>query len=124
MSPSRWCRRSKSRFSCPRRHRLLVCPLSSALCSHRGSVMKRNLLALAALAVVGMLLAGAAEKKEDAPKKTKAPYVHTVIFTLKKDAPKDEAAAMIADCHELLAKIPTVRELRAGRPAEKGTPNL
>jgi hypothetical protein len=86
--------------------------------------MKRNLLALAALAVVGMLLAGAAEKKEDAPKKTKAPYVHTVIFTLKKDAPKDAAEAMIADCHELLAKIPSVRELRAGRPAEKGTPNL
>jgi hypothetical protein len=31
---------------------------------------------------------------------------------------------MIADCHEMLGKIPSVRELRAGRPAEKGTPRL
>src|SRR5262245_33870132 len=85
--------------------------------------MKRNLLAVATLAVVGMLLAGAAEKKDDS-KKVKAPYVHTVVFTLKKDAPGDEQAQMIADCHAMLGKIPAVRELRVGRPAEKGTPRL
>ena len=90
--------------------------------------MNRKLLAVVALAA-GVVLAGAAvrsaaEKKDDAPKKAKARYVHTVIFTLKKDAPKDEESQMIADCHEMLAKIPSVRELRAGRPAEKGTPRL
>ena len=90
--------------------------------------MNRKLLAVVALAA-GIVLAGAAvrstaEKKDDAPKKAKARYVHTVIFTLKKDAPKDEEAQMIADCHEILGKIPSVRELRAGRPAEKGTPKL
>jgi hypothetical protein len=88
--------------------------------------MKRTLLAVAALAVAGMLLAGAAVRsaaeKPEASKK--AAYVHTVIFTLKPDAPKDEVAAMIADCHEMLGKIPSVRQLRAGRPAEKGTPSL
>lgn len=91
--------------------------------------MKRKLLPAVALAVAGLLLAGAAvrsaaDRKEDAPKKTKAPYVHTVIFTLKSDAPKEAAAELVADCHELLAKVPSVRELRAGRPAEKSTPKL
>jgi hypothetical protein len=90
--------------------------------------MKRKLHSAVVLAVAIMVVAGAAvrsaaEKKEEAAKK-KAGYVHTVIFTLKKDAPKDEEAQMIADCHEMLGKIPTVRELRAGRPAEKGTPRL
>lgn len=91
--------------------------------------MTRKLLSVVVPAVAGVLLAGAAvrsaaDKKDEAPKKAKAPYVHTVIFTLKKDAPKDEEADLIADCHEMLAKIPSVRELRAGRPAEKGTPKL
>ena len=91
--------------------------------------MKRKLLAAAAVAAAGVILAvaavrSAAEKKDDAPKKAKARFVHTVIFTLKKDAPKDEEAQMIADCHEMLGKIPSVRQLRAGRPAEKGTPSL
>jgi hypothetical protein len=91
--------------------------------------MKRKLLSAVALAVAGLLLAGAAvhsaaDKKEEAPKKAKAAYVHTVVFTLKKDAPKGAEADLVADCHEMLAKIPSVRELRAGRPAEKGTPRL
>jgi len=90
--------------------------------------MKRK-LPVVALAVAGCLLAGAAvhsaaDKKDEAPKKARAPYVHTVIFTMKKDAPKEAEAELVADCHEMLAKIPTVRELRAGRPAEKGTPEL
>ncbi len=39
---------------------------------------------------------------------------------LKKDAPANEADAIIADTQRMLAKIPSVREIRAGRPAEKG----
>ena len=49
----------------------------------------------------------------------KSPYVHAVVFHLKKDAPNNAAELMIRDSHELLAKIPSVRELRVGRPAEK-----
>jgi hypothetical protein len=45
-----------------------------------------------------------------------------VIFYLKKDAPATEADALIADSQKLLAKIPTVREIRAGKPADKATP--
>ena len=83
--------------------------------------MNPKWLAVAALLLAGAAVPSAAEKKADAKK---ASYVHTVIFTLKKDAPKDEASQMIADCHEMLGKIPSVRQLRAGRPAEKGTPGL
>jgi hypothetical protein len=85
--------------------------------------MKRKILASVVLAVAGIFLAGAAVHSA-AEKKGKAPYVHTVIFTLKADAPRDAAAEMIADCHGMLARIASVRELRAGPPAEKGTPKL
>ena len=50
------------------------------------------------------------------------PLVHSVIFQLKIEAPTNEADAMIADTQRLLAKIPSVREIRAGKPAEKATP--
>jgi hypothetical protein len=50
------------------------------------------------------------------------PFVHTVFFYLKKDAPANEADALIADAQKLLAKIPTVRGIRAGKPATQGTP--
>jgi hypothetical protein len=49
-------------------------------------------------------------------------FVHTVFFYLKKDAPANEADALIADAQKSLAKIPSVREIRAGKPAEKATP--
>ncbi|HEY1860659.1 MAG TPA: Dabb family protein [Gemmataceae bacterium] len=49
-------------------------------------------------------------------------FSHVVIFYLTKDAPKEEADALIADCHEMLAKISTVRDLKAGKPSDKGTP--
>jgi hypothetical protein len=52
------------------------------------------------------------------------PYVHAVIFHVKKDAPEGEAEALIRDAHEILRRIPTVRELRVGRPAERATPGL
>ena len=47
------------------------------------------------------------------------PFVHCVIFYLNKDAPEGEADAMIADINELLRAIPSVRGLRAGKPAVK-----
>jgi hypothetical protein len=52
-----------------------------------------------------------------------APYVHVVIFHLKKDAPPGEADALIADARELLRPIPSVRELRTGPPAVKAKPD-
>jgi hypothetical protein len=76
-------------------------------------VMLATVCALAALNT-----ARAEDKKVD---KAAAPYVHVVIFTIKKDAPDGTADKVIADCHELLAKIPTVRQIRAGKPADKAT---
>jgi hypothetical protein len=76
----------------------------------------------------GMVLAGmtvaVVSAKEAADKETLAPYAHVVIFRMKKDAPKDAVEKAIADCHELLAKIPKVCSVRAGRPAAKGTPDV
>jgi hypothetical protein len=70
---------------------------------------------------------GGDEKAEGEAKPTgkgRAPYVHTVVFYLKEDAPKDEVEQIIADAHGLLAKIPSVKGLWIGRPAEKATPKL
>jgi hypothetical protein len=64
---------------------------------------------------------GAAEKAEKAAAKP-APYAHVVIFYMTKDAPKEEVDSVIADCHNMLAKISSVRDLKAGRPSDKGTP--
>src|SRR5262245_34013065 len=84
--------------------------------------MRRKLVvvlaAFTALAVLHPSNAGDGKKKP--------PYVHSVFFYLKKDAPKDAASTLIADCHELLAKIPSVKGLWAGRPAakDKSTPKF
>ena len=51
-------------------------------------------------------------------------FVHTVIFYLKKDAPKDEAKALVTDAHSILSKIPTVRGVKAGPPSPKSTPKV
>jgi hypothetical protein len=51
--------------------------------------------------------------------KSPAPFVHVVIVPLKSDAPAGTADEIITDSHEMLAKIPTVRELAAGKPAPK-----
>ncbi len=51
-----------------------------------------------------------------------APYVHAVIFYLKKDAPAGEVDSLIEDTHKLLGKISTVRGLWVGKPAAKATP--
>lgn len=92
--------------------------------------MYRKTLIGAGLAVVGIALwagvlcPGQTAGQADRLRVKAAPYVHTVIFHLKKDAPEGEAAALIRDAHELLEPIPSVRELRIGRPAEKGTPDF
>jgi hypothetical protein len=57
-------------------------------------------------------------------KGTAAPVVHVVILQLKKDAPESEADALIADAHEMLQAVPTVRQLRAGKPIAKSSPGL
>ncbi len=70
---------------------------------------------------VGLAALTTARADDKKPEKKVAPYVHVVIFTIKKDAPEGTADKVIADCHELLGKIETVREIRAGKPADKAT---
>lgn len=81
------------------------------------------------IVLFGMMVIGvtasvvfAADAKSD--KKGHAPYAHVVIFRMKENAPKDAVEKAIADCHELLAKVPSVRSVRAGRPAAKSTPDV
>jgi hypothetical protein len=76
------------------------------------------------LPLLGAAANTVAAEDAKADKKGHASYVHAVVFRMKKDAPKDAIDKAIADCHELLAKIPAVRSVRAGRPAAKGTPDV
>jgi hypothetical protein len=68
-------------------------------------------------------LEGRAEAGQTA-QSDKSPYVHTVIFYLKKDAPATAANGMIKDAHGLLAKIDSVRGVWAGKPADMSSPNV
>jgi hypothetical protein len=53
----------------------------------------------------------------------KGMLVHAVIFTLKKDVPAEKVDEVIADCHNVLGKIKSVRKVMAGRPTkEKAEP--
>jgi len=47
-------------------------------------------------------------------------FIHTVYFWLKPGTPEVARDRLVADCHGLLGRIPTVRQLWAGPPA--GTP--
>jgi hypothetical protein len=58
------------------------------------------------------------------PAKTRGAYVHTVIMTLKPDAPSGALQGLIDDAHTLLAKVPAVREVRVGKPAAEATPDF
>jgi hypothetical protein len=90
---------------------------------HKENAMKTVSALLAALVLTATIAAD--EVKPTAkPAKSGGAYVHVVVFTMKKDAPKDAVDSAIADCRKLLEGIPSVRTLRAGRPAEKGTPDL
>lgn len=77
-----------------------------------------------AVALVLAWTMGFAQAADEKPAPKLAPYVHVVIFHLKKDAPSGTAEGMIADAHELLAKIPSVRGVQAGKPADKATPDF
>lgn len=44
--------------------------------------------------------------------------VHAVYFWLNEDAPADEASKLAQGCRTLLGKVPTVRHLWAGGPAQ------
>jgi stress responsive alpha/beta barrel protein len=91
--------------------------------------MMRRLVAATMVAAIGLFALafgtdGQAQEKKKNKGTAKAPYVHAVIFHFKKDSPKDAAENAIADAHKLLAKIPTVRGVWAGPPAEKSTPKF
>jgi Stress responsive A/B Barrel Domain len=77
------------------------------------------LAALATWAAVSSSARTAGNDEGKAAADKTPPFVHCVIFYLNKDAPEGEADAMIADINELLRPIPSVRGLRAGKPAVK-----
>ena len=80
----------------------------------------------AALGLAALLTAGAvAAEPAKAPADKAASYVHVVIFHLKKDAAADAASEVIAACHTL-ETIPSVRQLKVGRPApeDQATPKV
>jgi hypothetical protein len=87
---------------------------------------------LTAVLILGVAVAGgsprravrAADEKDRAHDSKSAPFVHVVIFRLTNDAPANEVDALIADAHELLHTIPTVRDLKAGRPVPTASPGL
>jgi hypothetical protein len=83
--------------------------------------MRIHLLTATLALLVTAVIASADEGKGDKTP-SKAPFVHPVIFYLKKDTPAAKREALIADCHKMLAKIPSVRGLWAGEPAAKSTP--
>ena len=77
-------------------------------------------LALAVLLSAAALAAEPAKAPPAADRPAVAPYVHTVVFHLKKDAPADTVDKIIADCHTMLETIPSVKGLKVGRPAPEG----
>ena len=91
--------------------------------------MKRFMFAALALVVAMFSIdrfsaEAVSQEKKKKVEKSASPYVHAVIFYLKKDAPPKTDEKMIEDSHKLLAKIPTVRGVRAGHPAGKHTPKV
>jgi hypothetical protein len=92
--------------------------------------MIRKAVWIPALALIGALASDCpaapvkSAAKEEKPAAKEAPFVHIVIFRLKKDAPEGEVDALIADCNEMLSKIPSVKGIKVGRPAEKATPGV
>ncbi len=86
--------------------------------------MRRILLFGMMMLAAGLMVNPAFTDDAKSDKNGNAPYAHVVIFRMKEDAPKDAVEKAIADCRELLAKVPSVRSVRAGRPAAKGTPEV
>jgi hypothetical protein len=44
-------------------------------------------------------------------------FIHTVFFWIKSDAPAEAAEQLLADCNNLLSKIPGLVQFSAGKPA-------
>jgi hypothetical protein len=91
--------------------------------------MKRCLLSGIVLVLVGLLTSsvegqGKKRMRKPRPKAPTADYVHVVIFTVKKGAPKEAVEEAIVDCHKMLAKIDSVRTLKVGRPARDASPKF
>jgi hypothetical protein len=86
--------------------------------------MRRILLFAMMVLAAGLTVSAAWTDEAKSDKKGHAPYAHVVVFRMKEGAPKDAVENAIADCRELLAKVPSVRSVRAGRPAAKGTPDV
>jgi hypothetical protein len=71
---------------------------------------------------VGCLLSGAlayVAGARAAQDEKKGRLVHVVLFKLKDDVAKDEAETLISDGYELLAKVPSVKQMHTGRPSKK-----
>jgi stress responsive alpha/beta barrel protein len=86
--------------------------------------MRRILLFGMIVLAAALTVRAASTDEAKSDKKGHAPYAHVVVFRMKEDAPKDAVEKAIADCRELLAKVPSVRSVRAGRPAAEGTPDV
>lgn len=68
---------------------------------------------LAGAALAGWLIRSTAAADPAADK----PLVHVVLFDLKDDAPAAAAADLVRDAHQMLAEIPVVESVEAGRRA-------
>jgi hypothetical protein len=93
--------------------------------------MKRSVLFVAVLIAVGLMTTVAeAQKKKARPKPMPmakpvlSNYVHVVLFTMKKDTPKETIEQVVGDCHKMLGRIEVVRTLKVGRPAAQDTPKF
>lgn len=85
--------------------------------------MKLN-CTLAACLLVASFLAVPAQPVRAQKQAKLAPYVHTVIFYVKKDVNKGAVDEIIDDVHKLLGDIPSIRGLQVGKPAAKATPEV
>jgi Stress responsive A/B Barrel Domain len=47
---------------------------------------------------------------------------HIVLFWLNENAPPNERESTLADCDELLKRVPTVREIHTGKPIGSSRP--
>lgn len=86
--------------------------------------MRRTMLFGMMMLAIGVAACAVLAEDAKSDKKGHAPFAHVVIFRMKKDAPKDAVEKAIADCRDLLSKIPSVRSVRAGRPAARGTSDV
>jgi hypothetical protein len=69
------------------------------------------------LAVAVLLVAMGAVCAEEKAKT--GGLTHVVLFTMKEGTPKKAMEEAIADCHKMLAKIKSVRSVKAGKPTKE-----